>query len=128
MHLGTCEGPAYDMPKVVTRMVQIGMPLPALIRSTTIAPPEAIGFGNRIGMLGIGREADITVLSEDEVALDLEDCQGHLRRISKRLRAAAVWRAGKRGTITEPPQWPNPDILEGQRTWWPRLLVRDPSL
>ena len=41
-----------------------------------------------------GREADITVLSLEEVDMDLEDCQSQMRRIKQRLLSAEVWRAG----------------------------------
>ena len=76
LHTGTFEGPAYDMPTVLTRMLYLGMPLGEVIRGATVAPAEAIGWSDRIGTLGVGREADVAVLSLDDVDMDLEDCQG----------------------------------------------------
>lgn len=128
LHAGTCEGPAYDMPSVMTRLLRVGMGLPEIIQRSTIEPARAINWEDRIGTLGVGREADVTVLNVDQVDLELEDCQGQMRRITERIVASAVWRAGVRGVITEPKRFPNPDILETQRGWWPRLLVRDASL
>ena len=128
MHGMTCEGPAYDMPTVLTRMLHLGMPLPELIRCSTIVPAETIGWGDRIGTLGVGREADVAVLAADDVGMDLEDCQGQLRRINRRLVTHAVWRAGEPVDVTEPQCFPNPKRIAESRENWPMLVIRDASL
>ena len=125
MHTLTCEGPAYDMPTVMTKLIALGMPLDEMIRASTIGPAEAIGWGDCIGTLGVGREADVTVLSLDEADLELEDCIGQMRRIDRRLVAAAVWRAGEPGTITEPKQFPNAEQIDKSRANAEKALVRD---
>ena len=94
LHTGCFEGPAYDMPTVMTRMLHLGMPLAEVIRRSTIVPAAAIGWSDRIGTLGAGREADVAVLDLQEADMDLEDCQGQMRRVGRRLVATAVWRAG----------------------------------
>ena len=128
MHAMTREGPAYDMPTVLTRMLHLGMPLPEVIRCSTIAPAESIGWGDRIGTMGVGREADVAVLAAENVDMDLEDCQGQLRRINQRLVANAVWRAGEPADLTEPQCFPNPQRIAESRENWPELVIRDPSL
>jgi dihydroorotase len=125
MHTLTCEGPAYDMPTVMTKLMALGMPLVEVIRASTIAPAEAIGWGDRIGTLGVGREADVAVLSLDEVDMELEDCIGQMRRIDRRLVAAAVWRAGEPGRITEPQQFPNQAQIDKSRANAAKAVVRD---
>jgi len=67
----------------------------------------------------------VTVLSLDEVDVELEDCQGQMRRIEQRLSAIAVWRAGAQGQITHPLKWPCVDHLEQSRTYLPMLKIRD---
>lgn len=127
LHSGSAEGPAYDLPTVMTRLLHAGMPLMDVIAGCTARAAEAIGWKNRLGTLAKGREADITVLSLDTVEMDLEDCQSQIRRIKQRITPAAVWRAGKPGTITQPKQFPNREMVQSQRRWWAQLEVRDPS-
>ncbi len=128
LHTGTFEGPAYDMPTVLTRMLHLGMSLGEVIRCATIAPAAAIGWSDRIGTLGVGREADVAVLSLDDADMDLEDCQGQMRRIKRRLIANAVWRAGVSAAITKPRCFPNQQRIAEQRENWPNLVIRDASL
>lgn len=125
MHSGTCEGPAYDLPTVMTRLLHLGLPLPEVVRRCTVDAARAIGWHERIGTLDIGREADVSVFSLEEIELDLEDCQSQMRRVHRRLIPKAVWRAGVRGEITSPRRFPNRDTIAAQRAWWDRLLIRD---
>ena len=111
-----------------TRMLHLGMPLGEAIRGATVAPADAIGWSDRIGTLGVGREADVAVLTLEDVDMDLEDCQGQMRRISRRLVARAVWRAGVSAAITEPRCFPNQQRIAEQRKNWPDLVIRDVSL
>jgi dihydroorotase len=128
LHAGTCDGPCYDMPTVLTRLLHVGMPVTDMIRASTVAPAAAIGWDDRVGTLGVGREADIAVLTVDEIDVDLEDCAGQMRRVRQRIRAAAVWRAGCRAEISEPAAWPNQELFAAEREFWPLLQVRDASL
>ena len=125
MHSLTCDGPAYDMPTVMTKMIALGMPLHEVIRASTITPAQAIGWGDRVGTLGICREADIAVLSFDEIDMELEDTIGQMRRIERRLAAAAVWRAGVPGAITRPRKFPNPEQIDKGLSLAPKAVVRD---
>ena len=128
LHTGCFEGPAYDMPTVMTRMLHLGMPLSEVIRRSTIAPAAAIGWSDHIGTLGAGREADVAVLDLEEADMDLEDCQGQMRRVGRRLVATAVWRAGVAVEVTAPRSFPNRRRIEESRENWPKLEIRDPSL
>ncbi len=128
IHSGTCEGPAYDMPTVMTRLLHVGMPLNEVIARSTIEPAKCIGWQDRIGTLGVGREADIAVFSVEDVDMALEDCQSQLRRIKRRIVPQAVWRAGVAHPITHPKRFPNPETIQAQRAWWQQLQIRDESL
>ncbi len=128
IHSGTCEGPAYDMPTVMTRLLHVGMPLSEVVARSTFEPAKAIGWDDRIGTLEIGREADIAVFSVEAVDMALEDCQSQLRRIRQRLAPQAVWRAGVAHPITQPKRFPNPETIEAQRVWWQQLQIRDEPL
>lgn len=102
LHSGTCEGPAYDMPTVMTRLLHLGMPLAEVIRRSTIEPARAIGWERKIGSIAVGREADVAVFSLDDVDFDLEDCQSETRRVRQLLVPKAVWRAGEKSVTTQP--------------------------
>ena len=128
MHSLTCEGPGYDMPTVMSRLLHLGMCLEEVIRCSTLAPAQSIGWDDRIGTLGVGREADVAILGLEDVDLDLEDCQAQMRRIKERLTPCAVWRAGKQGTITQPLQWPNREKIEAAKPAWSQLIIRDDRL
>ena len=125
MHTLTYEGPCYDLPTAMTRVLHLGMPLETVIRCSTIAPAQAIGWDDRIGTLGTGREADVTVLEVADVDMDLEDCQGQMRRVDRRLVARAAWRAGDPVVITEPRLFPNLAQVEEISKFLPMLVVRD---
>jgi len=128
IHSGTCEGPAYDMPTVMTRLLHVGMPLTEVVARSTFEPAKAIGWDDCVGTLGIGREADIAVFSVEAVDMVLEDCQSQLRKISQRLVPQAVWRAGVAHPITQPKCFPNPETIQAQRGWWQQLQIRDELL
>ena len=68
----------------------MGMPLTEVIARTTTAPARAIGWADKIGSLTVGREADVSVLELRECDVQLEDCQGQLRRVQQRLVAVAA--------------------------------------
>jgi dihydroorotase len=123
LHTGGAEGPTYDLPTTMTRFLYLGMPLADVIAACTVKPAEAIGWGDRIGTLAVGREADITVLDMLECDVELEDCQGQLRPIRQRLVAAAAWRAGVRAKLTKPKCWPNPEARSSAAVGL--LLVHD---
>ncbi len=125
IHSFTCEGPAYDMPTVMTRLLHLGMPLKKVIECSTIAAARAIDWEDRIGTLGVGREADVAVLALDEADMELEDCHGQMRRIQRRLVAQAVWRSGKRGRITKPSNCPNLENIEAAKQRVLRAVIRD---
>ncbi len=128
MHSLTCEGPGYDLPTVMSRLLHLGMPLNEVVRASTITPAQAINWHDRIGTLNPGREADVAVLSLDPVDMLLEDCQAQMRRIRQRLVPCAVWRAGQAAAITTPLHFPNQEKIEAAKAAWPNSVIRDDSL
>jgi dihydroorotase len=125
LHSGTCEGPAYDMPTVMTRLLHAGMPLGEVVAASTSRAAKAIGWQDRIGTLGVGREADVAVLSIESVDLQLEDCQSQMRHIHQKLTPQAVWRSGVPASLTQPKRLPNPVTIASQRKWSKHLAIRD---
>jgi dihydroorotase len=129
IHSGTCEGPAYDMPTVMTWLLHVGMPLTEVVARSTFEPARAIGWGgSRIGTLGMEAKPISQCFSVEAVDLHLEDCQSQLRRIHRRLVPRAVWRAGVAHSTTQPKAFPNSETIQAQRAWWQQLQIRDESL
>ena len=128
LHSLSCEGPAYDMPTVMTRILHLGMSLEEVIRCSTISPASAIGWDDRIGTLGVGREADVTVLALEDVTMELEDCNGQMRSIRQQIVPQAVWRSGDPGEITRPRCLPNVENIASANRLSGRLVIRDEPL
>ena len=127
LHSGNKEGPLYDLPTAMTRFITLGRSLQEVIRAATATPAAAIGWEDRIGSLGIGREADVAVFRLEACDVMLEDCQSQRRRCTQRLVPAAVWRAGERVAVTQPARFPNEESIMSNRPSWDGLVVRDPE-
>ena len=92
--------------------------------------PEVLGIG-AIDAVGDAHGAEVTELTTGEqdrtvhVAIAVRrTIEGH-RRIDRRLAAAAVWRAGEPGGITEPQQFPNQAQIDKSRANAAKAVVRD---
>jgi dihydroorotase len=62
IHTYNVDGPVFDQPTTLTKLLHLGMPLVEVVRATTAAPAAAMRAADRLGSLGVGREADVTVL------------------------------------------------------------------
>ena len=112
----------------MTKMLVCGMPLDEVIKASTSTPAAAIGYGDKIGTLRVGAEADIALLEMRRTDFMLEDSQAQTRRCTQRLIARGVWRAGVAGKITSPEQvgaFPNLRNVALHRPSWNILVVRD---
>jgi len=128
LHIESCGSPCYDLCIAASKMLHVGMSLLDVIAAMTSTPAHAIGWDDRIGSLTNGCYADVTILREDEFAVPqpVEDCQGQLRMMKKRLRAVAVFKNGfsypvMNTTLT----FPNYCQTEGALERWKQLIVRD---
>lgn len=106
------NGPAYDLPTVMTKFLRIGMPLNDVIASVTSRPAKAYGLYNEIGSLSVGKCADVTVLKITDCDVELEDTVGQKRNVRRRVLPVAVWREGATYPIQIPEVWPAKDTPE----------------
>ena len=118
-HSGNVNGPVYDLPIIMSKLLHLGMPLYDVIKAVTATPAATISRQNEIGSLSPGRCADVTVLKWEECDALLEDCHAQMRKITKRLEPIAVWKSGERIALEDPwPEWPNKNeqyLLEQRR-------------
>ena len=128
LHTESANGPAYDLPTMMTKQLHLGMPLYDIIKATTITPSSVIHRQHLFGSLTPGSSADVTVLELQDCDVMLEDCQMQVRRVTKRLVPIASWKEGERVEIREPwKEWPNRDeeYITRQRKEIDLLLVKD---
>lgn len=125
LHSGNLDGPVYDLPRVMTKLLHLGMPLYDVIAAVTVNTANAIGRGSDLGSLSPGTEADVTVLKIEEIDRDLDDSQAQTRRVRQWIAPIAVWRKGNRHEITEPKEIPNKEAMKLNAMDWPNLLIKD---
>ena len=107
LHTESTNGPAYDLPTVMTKMLHLGMPLYEVIKAVTSTPATIVNCLDEFGTLSVGSWADITVLKLQSCDTMLEDCQMAMRRVTKRLIPVATWRKGETAEIKElHKEWP----------------------
>ena len=87
------------MKAIIYSFFTAGMPLPDIIKAVTVAPAQAVGFQDTIGMLEIGKIADITALEIVEREVSVEDALGNIRNLTKIFVPKIVWRKGIRKDI-----------------------------
>jgi dihydroorotase len=68
--------PGFDLPAVLTKFLALGWSLGEVIAACTVRPAKAIGWEDRIGRLGVGREADISVFTVRDGPVTLYDTEG----------------------------------------------------
>ena len=82
------------MASTMSKFLHQGMDLPEVVRLATARPAEILGMRDRIGTLGPGADADITVLRLEEGEFPLPDSQGQTELVTVRLAPEVTIRAG----------------------------------
>jgi dihydroorotase len=105
VHALCIDGPAYDLPTTMSKLLSLGMPLDAVIAASTRAPAEAIGRPD-LGTLRVGSQADITVLEEQTGEFPFVDATGRTMTGRRRLVPAGAVVGGalvahRRGTAPQ---------------------------
>jgi len=108
LHIGNVNGPVVDMLTTMSKILNIGLPLPEVIFRSTVTPAREIGRPE-LGTLSVGAEADVAVLKLLEGTFGFSDC-GRARMTGQRkLDCALTIRAGQ--VVYDPtgftmPEWP----------------------
>ena len=95
LHAHNVDGPAYDLPTTLSKLMHVGMPLDEVVRATTSAPAAAAGRRSSIGSLRPGREGDLTAFEILEGAWPLPDAAGETEVVERLLVPRVVIRAGE---------------------------------
>ena len=95
LHTMSLNGPAYDLPTIMTKLLYVGMPLYEIIRAVTRTPARVINKEKMIGSFSIGSKGDVTVLKLVDCNALLEDSQKDVRRITRRFVPIVTWIGGE---------------------------------
>ena len=61
VHVGNVDGPVYDMPTTMSKMLALGLPLNEVIEMSTRTPAKALSQEKDLGSLAVGTVADVVV-------------------------------------------------------------------
>jgi dihydroorotase len=95
IHAYNVDGPVFDQATTLSKLLRLGMPLPAVIEATTAAAARAIRRSGELGSLSPGREADVTVLELARGERVLVDADGEREVSAEWLVPRWVVRAGQ---------------------------------
>jgi dihydroorotase len=104
-HQHSVNGPMFDLPTCMTKLLALGMPLADVVAAATVEPARAVGLD---ASLAVGAPADVTLLAQEPGPFPLRDVLGERRDAPVRLRAAAAFVAGSRlepVPVPLPPPW-----------------------
>jgi len=94
LHRGCVNGPAFDLPSVMTKFWMLGMPIEEIVMRCTSIPARKMGLD--AGTLRVGSPADIAVLAIGEEPVSFVDCTGERRVWDRRLSASHTYCSGVR--------------------------------
>lgn len=94
LHAYNINGPVFDLPTTISKMVALGMPLEEALYRATRAPAEIIGL-DRVGALCEGKSADFALMAWRENRGELHDSKGQVLNAPV-LRVTATYLDGKR--------------------------------
>ena len=99
------QNTVHSMTEMLTRFLAMGFTMEQVIEMSTINPAKALGEEDRLGSLGVGKQADISVLDTEEGDWVLYDVVGGTRKIDK---AVVPVLAVKKGEVFEAGWGPRP--------------------
>jgi dihydroorotase len=82
--IGNADGPVYNMPTTMSKLLHLGMSLEKVIEASTSTPASAVGMRGKLGTLKPGAVADIALFKVVEGKHPLIDVRGK-RKIADRL-------------------------------------------
>lgn len=109
IHQISINGPLFDLPTCMSKLLALGMPLPDVIRAATARPAEVLGLGHELGTLRPGALADLVLFQLHQGRFALYDIAMDVREGRQLLRATQTILNG-RPLAPQPDQPPAPWI------------------
>jgi dihydroorotase len=107
-HQLSVNGPMFDLPTCLTKLLALGMPLEATIEAATTTPSALIGAAGELGTLTPGACADVALLALEDGPFPIYDVLEQRRDAAHRLRAVRTFVAGAElapGALPLPAPW-----------------------
>lgn len=89
------NGPVWDLPTTMTKLLHFGMPLEEIVRRATAAPARILGYEGTVGTLKPGANADIAVFELRDGSFELKDTEGSVVTAKRRLLAQTTIKDGR---------------------------------
>ena len=89
------DGPAYDLPTVMSKFLALGMSFDEVLDRATRRPAACLGLADRLGGLAPGRTADIAVLEFEDGSVDFVDTRRNVRTGNRLIRAVKTIKGGR---------------------------------
>jgi len=85
VHVGNIDGPVYDMPTTMSKMLALGVSLYDVIEMSTRIPGRALGQERELGSLSVGTVADVVVASVEQGSFTYLDVLHESRTASEKI-------------------------------------------
>ena len=85
----------WDLPRCMSKLLYLGMPLTEVLRSVTETPAEVLGLGHRIGKVAEGYEADLTLCRMEQGEILFGDSSGKTHKGNQWLEPVKTLIAGR---------------------------------
>ena len=95
IHSGSLNSPVYSLPETASKLFNLGIELPDIVRQTTTAAAAAIGRQDHLGTLKIGTVADLAAFEIQEGEFQFHDVRDNLEVGRKNIKPILTVRAGK---------------------------------
>ena len=95
LHAHSLNGPVYSLPVTASKLLNLGVELPEVVRMTTSAPAAAIGRSEELGTLKAGTVADLGAFEILEGAFDFVDAGGRHDTGTQMIKPVLTVRAGQ---------------------------------
>ena len=95
LHTGNINGPVYDLPTTLSKLMHLGLPLADVIEKATFSAAKAIQREDQLGNLKVGTVADVAVFDVLEGQFEYFDSHGTKFIGDKKLKTELTIRKGK---------------------------------
>ena len=95
LHTGNINGPVYDLPTVLSKLMHLGLSIEDVIEKATFSAAKAIQREEQLGHLKVGTVADVAVFEVLDGEFEFFDTHGTQFIGNKKLKAALTIREGK---------------------------------
>jgi predicted amidohydrolase len=77
------ERSVFGLPFIMSKYLNLGVPLPTVVKACTVTPAALVGMQGKLGTLAPGAYADIAIFQLRDMSLELRDSFGEVLTYSK---------------------------------------------